>query len=63
MAVSVRFLQAVRHPPKLGIDLKADEIEEAILEIVSEGNALLVHAHAQQEKVWESKYFGYSFVL
>ena len=51
----VRFWQAIRRPPKLYIDVKADEIKKAIHEVVSEGNALLVHAYANQTKVFESK--------
>ncbi|KAL8719984.1 MAG: hypothetical protein Q9181_007983 [Wetmoreana brouardii] len=49
----VRFWQAIRRPPKLGIDRKADEIKKAIHEVVSEGNALLNRTNAQQNKVLE----------
>lgn len=43
-----RFWQAIRRPPKLGIDVKADEIKKSIYEVVSEGSALLVHTVAKQ---------------
>ena len=56
MTVPARFWQAIRRPPILGIDVKAKEIKKAVLEVVSEGNALLVHAYAHQNQVWESKH-------
>ncbi|KAL8702462.1 MAG: hypothetical protein Q9201_004367 [Fulgogasparrea decipioides] len=51
--VPARFWQAIRRPPKLGIDLKAAEIKKAIFEVVSEGNALLVKDYAAQKKIWQ----------
>lgn len=53
----------MRRPPKLGIDLKADEIKKAILEVVSEGSALHVHAYANRIKLLESKTVEQSYIF
>ncbi|KAL8775344.1 MAG: hypothetical protein Q9209_000351 [Squamulea sp. 1 TL-2023] len=50
-----RFWQAIGRPPQLGIHRQAEEIKKALLEVVSEGNALLVRNHARQNKEWEGK--------
>ncbi|KAL9629702.1 MAG: hypothetical protein Q9204_005127, partial [Flavoplaca sp. TL-2023a] len=47
----VRFWQAIRHPPKLGIDIKANEIKKAIHEVDSESIALLIQDHAREREV------------
>ena len=57
MSSLARFWQAIRRPPKLGIDLKADEIKKGILEVVSEGTAPLIQAHARQDQVWKGKLY------
>jgi len=48
-------LEAIWRPPKLGIDIKVDIIKKAILEVVAEGNARLVHGNAQLVEQLESK--------
>ena len=52
---SVRFWQAIRHPPKLGIDIKANEIKKAIHEVDSESIALLIHDHAREREIRKSR--------
>lgn len=51
-----RFWQAIRRPPKLGIDIKADEIKKAIHEVASESIALLIQDHAREKEVRNSRY-------
>ena len=48
-------MEAIWRPPKLGIDIKVDIIKKAILEVVAEGNARLVHGNAQLVEQLESK--------
>ncbi|KAL8878093.1 MAG: hypothetical protein Q9198_004028 [Flavoplaca austrocitrina] len=47
----VRFWQAIRYPPKLGIDIKANEIKKVIHEVDSESIALLIQDHAREREV------------
>lgn len=54
-SLTVRFWQAIRRPPKLGIDLKVDEIKKALHEVVMEGQAQLLHSHFQQVKIGEER--------
>ncbi|KAL8949005.1 MAG: hypothetical protein Q9222_004845 [Ikaeria aurantiellina] len=49
-----RFWQAIRRPPKLGIDVKADEIKRAIFEVVSEANAYFLRDFADHRRAWET---------
>ncbi|KAL8908078.1 MAG: hypothetical protein Q9171_005596 [Xanthocarpia ochracea] len=46
-----RFWQAIRRPPKLEIDIRADEIKKAIHEVDSESIALLIQDHASEKEV------------
>lgn len=48
-------MEAIWRPPKLGIDTKVETIKKAILEVVAEGNARLVHGNAQLVEQLESK--------
>ncbi|KAL8895481.1 MAG: hypothetical protein Q9207_008157 [Kuettlingeria erythrocarpa] len=46
-----RFWQAIRRPPKLGIDIKANDIKRAIHEVDSESIALLIQDYAREKEV------------
>ncbi|KAL8750952.1 MAG: hypothetical protein Q9199_006741 [Rusavskia elegans] len=46
-----RFWQAIRRPPKLGIDVKANEIKKAIHEVDSESIALLIQDYTREKEV------------
>ncbi|KAL8854295.1 MAG: hypothetical protein Q9221_001009 [Calogaya cf. arnoldii] len=46
-----RFWQAIQRPPKLGIDIKANEIKKAIHEVDSESIALLIQDHAREKEI------------
>ncbi|KAI4104301.1 MAG: hypothetical protein LQ339_003920 [Xanthoria mediterranea] len=50
MPPHARFWQAIRRPPKLGIDIKANEIKKAIHEVDSESIALLIQDYARDRK-------------
>ena len=53
----VRFWQAIRRPPELGIDRRVDEIKRAASEVIREGDANLVKSHAEQEEFRKSEHF------
>ncbi|KAL8790409.1 MAG: hypothetical protein Q9195_006365 [Heterodermia aff. obscurata] len=50
-----RFWQAIRRPPKTGIDKKVDEIKSATTEVISEGDAKHVKSSAEQEQIWKEQ--------